>query len=181
MRPWSPDPRSSPQTLRTSHGAAASPRVVQTHGTITLACVRYHVGRWLSGETVDVLLTDDGLLQISHRGVLVATHARRHSEEREGVIPKNATKSRRPKPQTAGIPVIRKVDMRGSISFAGAGYRVGNGYRLRQVEVRVVGDTVQISYEGRLLRTHKAKHDPVKEHGAFANPTGRPRRINAAS
>jgi hypothetical protein len=67
------------------------------------------------------------------------------------------------------------------VSFARAGYRVGNGYRLEQVEVRVVGDTVQISHEGKLIRSHKAKHDPAKEHGVFANPTGRPRRINAAS
>jgi len=58
---------------------------------------------------------------------------------------------------------------------------VGNGYRLLRVEVRMVGDSVQISKDGRLLRTHKAKRDPAKEHGALAKPTGRPRRINAAS
>ena len=47
--------------------------------------------------------------------------------------------------------------------------------------MRVVGDTVEISHKGRVIRTHAAKHDPAKEYGAFANPGGRPHRINAAS
>ena len=34
------------------------------------------------------------------------------------------------------------------VSFAGTSYRVGNTYRRRQVQVAVVGDTVQISFEG---------------------------------
>ncbi len=80
-----------------------------------------------------------------------------------------------------GRPVIRKVDSSGNISFAGTNYRVGNAYRRQQVEVRVVGDTVEISTGGRVVRTHPAKHDPNKAHGAFANPGGRAKRINAAS
>jgi len=50
------------------------------------------------------------------------------------------------------------------------------GPRFRVVEVRVVGDTVQISQQGRLIRTHAARHDRSKEHGAFATPSGRPRK-----
>jgi hypothetical protein len=46
--------------------------------------------------------------------------------------------------------------------------------------VTVVGDSVQISFEGKLIRTHAVRHDRTKEHGAFANPGGRARRINAA-
>ncbi len=76
--------------------------------------------------------------------------------------------------------VTRKVDNSGSVSFAGANYRAGNAYRAKQVQVSVVGDSVQISCEGKLVRTHAVRHDPNKEHGAFANPGGRPRRINAA-
>jgi hypothetical protein len=34
--------------------------------------------------------------------------------------------------------------------------------------------------EGQLVRTHPIRHDRAKEHGAFANPTGKPDRINAA-
>jgi len=78
------------------------------------------------------------------------------------------------------MTVVRKVGHNGQVSFAGADYRVGNPYRGRQVEVTLVGDTVQIWGDGRLLRTHRAKHDRRKEHGAFANPGGRPDRTNAA-
>ena len=77
--------------------------------------------------------------------------------------------------------MIRKVDSSGSVSFAAVTYREGNAYRRQQVEVRVVGATVEISQAGKLLRSHPVKHDPAKAHGAFANPSGRPHRINAAS
>ncbi len=78
-------------------------------------------------------------------------------------------------------PVVRKVDSSGNISFAATTYRVGNAYRRQQVKVRVVGDTVEISQAGKLLRVHAVKHDPIKAHGAFANPGGKPDRISAAS
>ena len=88
-----------------------------------------------------------------------------------------AAKPRRP---ASDRVVVRKVDNSGSVSFAGASYRVGNAYRRRQVEVCLAGDTVQIWADGTILRTHAAKHDPRKEHGALGNPGGRPDRINAA-
>ncbi len=49
-------------------------------GGISLCTFPYHVGAWLAGETVDVV-SDDRLVEIFHRGVLVATHARRHPLE----------------------------------------------------------------------------------------------------
>jgi hypothetical protein len=61
-----------------------------------------------------------------------------------------------------------------------ANYRVGTAYRRRQVQVAVGGDTVEISVGERLIRSHKAKHDRTREHGALANPGGRPHRTNAA-
>jgi hypothetical protein len=66
------------------------------------------------------------------------------------------------------------------VSFAGENYRVGNAFRRRQVQVAVVGDTVEISIGKELIRVHPARHDRTREHGALANPGGRPRRINAA-
>ena len=66
------------------------------------------------------------------------------------------------------------------MSFAGASYRVGNPHRRRQVQVAIVGDTVKIAAGGQMLRVHRIKHDPSREHGAFANATGRPSRTNAA-
>ena len=62
----------------------------------------------------------------------------------------------------------------------GANYRVGNAYRRRQVQVAVVGDTVEISIGEQLIRSHRAKHDRTREHGALAKPGGRPHRTNAA-
>jgi hypothetical protein len=42
--------------------------------------------------------------------------------------------------------------------------------------VAVVGGSVQISLDGRVVRVHPVRHDPAKEHGAFASPNGRPRK-----
>jgi transposase InsO family protein len=156
-------------------------RRVGKGGRISLANHPYHVGRWLAGETVDVVVTSDGLVEISHRGVLVATHAVRHPPEAEPEAWRRQPRARQVRPPTIGQPVVRKVDSSGNISFAAATYRVGNAHRRQQVDVRVVGDTVEISQEGRLIRVHPVKHDPIKAHGAFANPGGKPDRINAAS
>ena len=76
--------------------------------------------------------------------------------------------------------VTRKVDSSGNVSFAGTNYRVGNQYRRRQVQVAVVGDTIEISIGNELIRSHAVRHDRTREHGALANPGGRPHRINAA-
>jgi len=150
-------------------------RRVGPNGRVSLAGHRYHAGRWLAGEAVE-LVCREGLVEIFHDEVLVATHARRHPPEKEPVMRRNAG-VRRP---TAGRAVTRKVDTSGCVSFAGWDYRVGNPYRRRQVEISIVGDTVQITCDGKLVRTHPIRHDRAKEHGAFANPGGRPRRINAA-
>lgn len=136
------------------------PKVGQT-GRIPLANFRYHVGRWLAGETVDVTVTVDGLVEVSYRGVLVATHARRQPPETEPPVWRREPRTRPIRPPTVGHPVIRKVDSSGNMSFAAVEYRVGNAYRRQQVEVRVVGDTVEISQNGKLLKTHAVKHDPI--------------------
>jgi hypothetical protein len=82
----------------------------------------------------------------------------------------------RPRPPTTGVEVLRKVDSHGAVSFAGTGYRVGNRYRGQTVGVRIVGDTIQITQDGNLLRTHRARHDPGKEFGALSRPRGKPRK-----
>ncbi len=76
--------------------------------------------------------------------------------------------------------MTRKVDSSGAVCFAGATYRVGNAHRRRQVQLTIVGDVVEISSGGEVIRTHPIRHDRSREHGAFANPGGRPRRVNAA-
>ena len=72
-------------------------RRVGQGGRISLAKHAYHVGRWLAGETVEVAIRDDGLIEISHRGVLVASHVRRHPPEAEP-----AALRRLPEPDQSG-------------------------------------------------------------------------------
>ena len=121
-------------------------------------------------------------MQLHHRGVLIATHARRHSIDKQaaGLRRANAdtSASRRPSPTAASV--TRKVDSSGNVCFAGTNYRAGSQYRRRQVQVAVVGDMVEISIGNELIRCYPVKHDRTREHGALANPGGRPRRINAA-
>lgn len=148
-------------------------RLVDPAGRISILKHRYHVGRHLHGERV-LVESVDGLLHVTHDGVLVATHARRHLAEDDARMDRRAaTKPSRP---TAGDEVLRKVDPSGSVSFAGTSYRVGNRSIGQIVGVRVVNDTVQITQGGQLVRTHRARHDKLKELGALANPGGRPRR-----
>jgi hypothetical protein len=67
------------------------------------------------------------------------------------------------------------------VSFAGTAYRAGVAYSSSQVEVRLVDDRVEIWSGEKLIRYHRARHDPQKEHGAFATPQGRPRKNKATS
>ncbi len=156
-------------------------RRVGSTGKISFAGTLYGVGVWLSGETVEVSV-DDGVVSISHRGVLVQTHAQRHRPDKELAALQRKPKARvaRPRQPTVGQSVTRKVDVSGSISFAGYAYRVGKPHARRQVQVAIVGDVVEISAGGQVLKTHPIRHDRSREHGAFANAAGRPSRINAA-
>ena len=157
----------------------AATRKVTATGMICFASVRYPVGRWLAGQTVEVAC-EAGLVHLSHRGVLVATHARRHRPEHEPAGLRRRTRPVVARPTASAASVTRKVDSGGAVSFAGHSYRVGNAYKRRQVQVAVVGNTVEISVGTQLIRTHTVAHDRTREHGALANPGGRPHRINAA-
>jgi hypothetical protein len=163
----------------TAHGPRTV-RKVSTNGLIRLVGKNYGVGRFLAGEMVEAEIGIDGLIGIYHRGVLVATAARHHPLGREAAAFKRRPSGGGTPSKTPGKPVLRLVDRRGSISFAGARYRVGNPFALKQVEVRLVGDMVQIWLEGKLIRTHPARHDREKEHGAFGVPGGRPRKKKAS-
>ena len=162
--------------------APSATRKVCAKGKISFASQPYPVAVWLAGETVEVTV-DAGLVTVSHRGVVVATHAQRHSPAKElGALRRKPRIQRGPRPHqpTVGQVVTRKVTSGGNVSFAGASYRVGNPHRGRQVQVAIVGDSVEIAAGGEVLRTHRIKHDPSREHGAFANAGGRPSRTNAA-
>ena len=179
-RPAVPTPvRSQPAE---APAASTATRKVSVGGQISFAAQPYAVGVWLAGETVEVT-TDAGLVTISHRGVVVATHAQRHRPDKQAKALRRkprASRSPRPRQPTVGQVVTRKVDSAGCVSFAGVSYRAGSSHRGRQVQVAVVDGTVEITAGGEVLRVHPIRHDRSREHGAFANAGGRPSRINAA-
>ena len=160
-------------------GPVTTRRVLED-GSISFAATTYKAGRWLAGQAVEVVC-QRGLVQIFHRGVLIATHARRHPVEKELKGMARGRQLRPSRPTVTAASVTRKVDGSGNVCFAASYYRVGSKYRRRQVQVAVIGDTVEISVGKQLIRSHKVKHDPTREHGALANPGGRAHRINAAS
>jgi hypothetical protein len=158
----------------------ATTRRVGSNGLISFASAKYRAGVWLAGQDVTVVC-DGGLVHLHHQGVLIATHARRHSVDKQAAGQRRATKAptpRRPSPTAASV--TRKVDSSGNVCFAGTSYRAGAKFRRRQVQVAVVGDMVEISIGNELISSYPVKHDRTREHGALANPGGRPRRINAA-
>jgi hypothetical protein len=165
------EPEASPEPTTT--------RRVSAKGTISFATATYKAGVWLAGQTVEVVC-DGGLVQLYHRGVLIATHARRHPLDKQTAGLHRNRKPRPSRPSATAASVTRKVDSSGNVCFAGTNYRVGSKYKRRQVQIAVVGDTVEISIGNQLIRSRKVKHDRTREHGALANPGGRPHRINAA-
>lgn len=155
-------------------------RKVASNGRIRLVGKNYAVGRFLAGEMVEVEIGTDGLVNVYHRGVLVVTVARHHPIEQEAAALRRRPRGTGAHARTGSKPVLRLVDSRGSVSFAGTIYRAGNPYALKQVEVRLVKDRVEIWLEGTLIRTHPARHDKDKEHGAFGVPGGRPPKKKAS-
>jgi hypothetical protein len=138
----------------------------------------------VAGETVEVIC-DGGVVHLQHRGVLIASYVRRHRPANEAAAVRRGQRRRphqaaTPRSSASSASVTRKVDSLGNLSFAGTNYRVGNSFRRRQIQVAVVGSTVEISIGEELIRVHRIRHDRTREHGALANPGGRLRRINAA-
>jgi len=84
-------------------------RRVDHAGRISILKHRYHVGRHLAGEAV-VVESADGLLHISHNGVVVATHARRHLIDDDDKMDRRPQHARQPSPPTKGSEVLRIVD-----------------------------------------------------------------------
>ena len=163
---------------------AGATRRVSRKGTVSFGAASYAVGQAHVGLDV-VLVMDRKLVQIYHDGVLIRTHARKHAPAKQGAALNRQTKPR-PAPIEPARPsatlasVTRKVDSSGNVCFAGENYYAGAKYKRRQVQVAVVGDTIEISVGKHLIRSHPARHDRTREHGALANPGGRARRINAA-
>ncbi len=147
-------------------------RWVDQHGVIRLAGFRYRAGPTFAGEQVEAVCAD-GLVQILHCGVLIASHAQRHPA---GKAVRLRESSRKAREATSGPTVTRIADDNGSVSFAGTMYRAGRAWAHRKLQVAIVGGSVQLSCAGEVVRVHPIRHDRAKEHGAFATPNGRPRK-----
>ena len=147
-------------------------RRVDSTGRVSISGSSYPTGRWLAGEVVEVRVGEE-LVEIIHRGTIVATHAKRHKPGEVRI--QNEPRHRSARPATVGATVRRVVDCSGSVSFAGWPYRVGNPFKGSQVEVAIVNNSVEISLDGVVVKTHPIRHDRSKEYGAFSTPQGRPR------
>ena len=62
--------------------ASAATRRVGANGLTSFAAAKFRAGVWLAGQDVTVVC-DGGLVHLQHRGVLIATHARRHSIDKQ--------------------------------------------------------------------------------------------------
>jgi hypothetical protein len=153
-------------------------RWVDRNGGISVAGFRYPVGVVFAGDAVDVVVRE-GLVEVWHAGVLVAAHAQRARADQADRLDRSPTR-RRARDATVGLTVTRLVDSNGSVSFAGTLYRVGRSWAKEAVEVSIVAGSVQIAQHDKVIRVHPVRHDRSRELGAFANPTGRPRRTTAS-
>ena len=148
-------------------------RWVDQRGRIRLAGFGYRVPIVLAGEPVEAVVADN-LVQIYHHDVLVATHVQRCKPDATPSAPRQGRRTARA--ATTGIVVTRMVDGSGQVSFAGTMYRAGRAWRGKEVEVCIVAGSVQMTYQGTIVRTQPIRHDRTKEHGAYATPHGRPRK-----
>jgi len=156
-------------------------RWVNSAGRISLAGFDYAVGATFAGEPVEVVVTE-GLVEILHAGVLVATHAQRLKPDQVDRITRpRLPVQRRARDATVGLTVTRLTDAAGTVSFAGSPYSCGRRWARQAVEVSIVAGSVQLAKHGRVIRVHPIRHDRSRELGAFANPNGRPRRKTAVS
>jgi hypothetical protein len=154
-------------------------RWVGQNGRISLAGFDYVVGSTFAGEPVEVVVTN-GLVEVFHAGVLVASHAQRlKPDQLDRVVRPRLPVQRRARDATVGLMVTRIVDSGGSVSFAGTAYRCGRRWARQSVDVAIVAGSVQLSKDGQIIRVHPIRHDRSRELGAFANAKGRPRRTSA--
>jgi transposase InsO family protein len=174
-----PQQRQVPQLGPPRPGArlTGEQRWVDPRGLIRLAGFTYRLPIVLAGEPVEAVVANN-LVEIYHREVLVASHVQHH---KPGQLPGHDVKpprqgQRTARKATSGPTVTRIADGTGSVSFAGTMYRAGNPWRGKTLQMSIVAGSVQLASNGHIVRVHPIRHDPAKEHGAFATPNGRPRK-----
>ncbi len=153
-------------------------RWVDQRGQISLARFQYTVGKVFAGEPVEVVC-QAGLVTVVYKGTVVATRVQRLRPGDPAPV-RQARASTKARPATSGMSVMRVADANGSISFAGANYRAGRAWARHQITVAIVGASVQLAVDDKIIRVHPIRHDRTKEHGAYATPNGRPRKPKTA-
>ena len=100
-----------PSVDATASMPPSSTRRVDRKGLISFATTKYRAGVWLAGQDVTVVC-DGGLVQLHHRGVLIATHARRHALDKQTAATQRAPHRRPQQPTASAVSVARKVTRR---------------------------------------------------------------------
>lgn len=146
-----------------------APMGVDRHGRISIARQAHKVGVTFAGELVEAVVSG-GLVEICYRQVLSPTHVQRGQA---------ASSSARVRIPATGPSTVRMTDTNGNVYFAGARHRTGREQAFHPITVTMVGGSVQLCVDGKVIRVHAACGDPVKEHGTFATPNGHPHRTKA--
>jgi transposase InsO family protein len=149
-------------------------RWVDQSGRIGLGGFKYHIGKWLAGE-----IGGDP----RSRRLALNRASRRAGGHPRPALPGGQLRHHPPRPQRPQASPSH---------FRHDGHAHRGCQRLRQLRRRRLprragtrrqGRTrsassvsVQLAVAGRVVRIHPARHDPAKEHGAFAPPKGRPRK-----
>ena len=110
--------------------------------------------------------------------MLVATHARQHPPELDESLQRQALAAPAAARPSTHSAVIRKVDKNGAIRFAGTAYFVGQAHCRHQVEVAPAKGTARSGATADSCAPTPSA--TTAESSTFANPSGRPDRINAA-
>ena len=93
---------SLPVSTEPQSSTTPAPRLIRrvlVDGKVSLLNLKYHVGRYLAGQSVE-LVCRDGLVEVFHDAVLVATHARRHQPEQEARVRRQALAAAPSRPAT---------------------------------------------------------------------------------
>ena len=100
-----------------------------------------------------------GLVDILHAGVVVATHAQRLRGDQADRRPR-ARVARRARDATKGLTVTRLADSAGTVCFAGTNYAAGRRWARQPIDVVIVAESVQLSRDGKVIRTHRGAAGP---------------------
>jgi len=97
----------------------------------------------------------DGLVDILHAGVMVATHAQRMREDQADRAPR-APVARRARDATARLTVTRLANRAGTVSFAGTDYQAGRRWARQSIDVSIVAGSVPLSRDGKIIRSTRS-------------------------